>query len=479
MIDLNLAKEQFMAYLQQYNLEDSKIHLKAVHTFQVQKAAAYLCLHEKLCIEDTKLALLIALLHDIGRFEQLRLTGSFQDTILDHAACGVKILFEDGWIARFLPGDRQYDPLIRTAIACHALYSLPDGLTGRQLMHCRLLRDADKLDNFRVKETEDLQTLFDIPQEQIGMTPVSSHIMEAIRCRRCILSEERRTPMDIWVSWLAFTFDLNFPSSFRYLKNTDYIRRNFRRLSYPNPETAAAMEQILRILLSYVEDRAPQGPSCQAVIFDMDGLMFDSEAMIRRAWDKAGTLLGLGERFGDHILHTLGLNHAAREAYFRKACGEDFPMALFEETYRRLVTKEMAESGIPVKPGLYELLDYLQQKGCRTAVATSSSRKYTMEKLARAGVADRFACIICGDMVSCSKPDPEIYLTACQELQTAPGSALVLEDSENGLMAALNAGIPAIMIPDLIPSLPHIEPRLTAVLPDLSAVIDYLKELEA
>src|SRR5699024_1652246 len=156
-----------------------------------------------------------ALLHDIGRFEQLKEFHSFNDALFDHAQFGVKVRFEDGMIRRFVKDDR-YDSVIRKAIAFHSVFSLDQAgpLTEQEALHCRLIRDADKMDNFRVKDTEAIETLFDVPEETVAREPITPVIMDTVRKRQSVYSPDRVTHMDCWVSYLAFIFDLNFPSSF-------------------------------------------------------------------------------------------------------------------------------------------------------------------------------------------------------------------------------------------------------------------------
>ena len=149
---MEYAKKSFREYLSAYDQTDDKIKLKRVHTFCVVDAADYISRHEKLSEEDHQLALLIALLHDIGRFEQLKVFHSYDDSQFDHASFGVKVLFEDNLIQNFIR-TREYDDVIRQAIAWHSSYALPPIEDERTLLHCRLIRDADKLDNFRVKAT--------------------------------------------------------------------------------------------------------------------------------------------------------------------------------------------------------------------------------------------------------------------------------------------------------------------------------------
>ena len=134
-----------------------------------------------------------------------------------------------------------------------------------------------------------------------------------------------------------------------------------------------------------------------------------------------------------------------------------------------------AKYGIEKKPGLDELLDYLDENGIIKAVATSTPQKKAFETLEKTDLLKRFDYIITGDMVSRSKPEPDIFLKACETAGVAPDNSLVLEDSHNGLMAAVNGGMRCILIPDL--ALLSQEDRNVAyqVLPDLSKVIEFVK----
>lgn len=255
MTDLAYAKHQFEQYLSNYNETDEKIKLKKIHTFCVLEAADEICRGEGFGEEDHQLALLIALLHDIGRFEQLKKFHSFDDSIFNHADFGVKVLFEDRLIERFIK-DRSYDEIIRKAIQNHSLFALPQGLSERELLHCRIIRDADKLDNFRVKDTERVETLFDTREEDVAKEPVTPLILDTVRAHRCVRSADRVTHIDCWISYLAFIFDLNFRSSFRFIERNDYMNRNIDRISYQNPDTRRNMEEIRQICNSYIQERA-------------------------------------------------------------------------------------------------------------------------------------------------------------------------------------------------------------------------------
>ena len=187
----------------------------------------------------------------------------------------------------------------------------------------------------------------------------------------------------------------------------------------------------------------------QAVVFDMDRLMFDSERMIQRSWDVVGVKMGFG-KMGKDIYHTLGLNNAERERYFKSAYGEDFPYLEFRENYRAEVVRDTRENGTPVKKGLYELLEVLKEKQMKLAVATSSSYENTVELLKETKVYSYFQEIVTGNMVEHSKPAPDIYQKACEKLNVLPEHALALEDSYNGIRSGYAAGMKVIMIPDLL-----------------------------
>lgn len=187
----------------------------------------------------------------------------------------------------------------------------------------------------------------------------------------------------------------------------------------------------------------------QAVVFDMDGLMFDTERIVQYSWDVAGERLGY-EKLGQNIYHTLGMNRAGRQVYFQKKYGMDFPFDTFRAYNREVFFARVQKEGLPVKPGLYTLLDFLKNLHIPMAVATSSGGDYARDNLEQAGITRCFSAVVTGDMVSHAKPDPEIYLEACRKLQTAPSAAMAFEDSPNGIRSAKAAGMTAVMVPDLI-----------------------------
>lgn len=213
----------------------------------------------------------------------------------------------------------------------------------------------------------------------------------------------------------------------------------------------------------------------QAVVFDMDGLMFDSERMIQRSWDVVGVKMGFG-KMGKDIYHTLGLNNAERERYFKSAYGEDFPYLEFRENYRAEVARDTRENGTPVKKGLYELLEVLKEKQMKLAVATSSSYENTVELLKETKVYSYFQEIVTGNMVEHSKPAPDIYQKACEKLGVLPEHALALEDSYNGIRSGYAAGMKVIMIPDLLTDSSCVDDLLFAKMESLTEVAEAFRK---
>lgn len=188
----------------------------------------------------------------------------------------------------------------------------------------------------------------------------------------------------------------------------------------------------------------------EAVVFDMDGVMFDSERIVQYSFNKAGGEMGYGLLGDENICFTLGMNRAGRKAYFKEKYGQDFPYDAFQERYSEIYKEYVKRNGLPVKPGLYEILEVLEKKGIPTAVATSSSRENALENLRRAGVLKKFRAVITGDMVREAKPDPEIYQKACACLDIEPEKAMALEDAPKGIIAAKRAGMYAVFVPDIL-----------------------------
>ncbi|WP_373212003.1 HD domain-containing protein [Ruminococcus sp. 5_1_39BFAA] len=253
-IDFAGAREAFEEYLNEYDREDEKIKLKIVHTYGVIGCAREITRRMELSQEDRELAAIIALLHDIGRFEQIKLFDSFQPDTMDHAAFGAKLLFEGEkpMIRRFVRED-CFDEIIHTAIAKHSDFKLEGIADKRTLLHAKLIRDADKLDNCRVKLVESVETMLGMDKEAAGKGKISPKVWESCMKKESVLSADRQTGVDYWVSYVAQYYDVNFPETWEIIKEKNYVRRIVERLHYKDPETFQKMEQLTAEMEAYME----------------------------------------------------------------------------------------------------------------------------------------------------------------------------------------------------------------------------------
>lgn len=241
-MEFERAKRKFEEYLSGYDRENDKVRLKIVHTYGVTEYSRQIAERLKLSEEDQELAQLIGLLHDIGRFEQLKRYDSFEPDTMDHAGFGVQILFEKGMIRDFIE-DRQWDTIIRTAIARHSDFRLEGILDERELLHARIIRDADKLDNCRVKLEDTIETILGVSAEEVGRTKISKEVLDQFRRKESILSSIRKTKMDYWLSYLAYFYDINYKVSVEIVCEHDYAERLIRRIPYSDPQTRRQMEE--------------------------------------------------------------------------------------------------------------------------------------------------------------------------------------------------------------------------------------------
>lgn len=184
------------------------------------------------------------------------------------------------------------------------------------------------------------------------------------------------------------------------------------------------------------------------VIFDMDGLMFDTERVFIEAWDYAGEKIGIGKA-GYMVLKTLGMNITASYNVWNEEFGDRYNQEELRKYTKEFLQKYYSENKVPVKKGLYVLLDYLKQNNCKMAVASSSPQWEVEKYLKDANIYDYFSGIVCGDMIQNSKPDPEIYYKASAILEAEPDECFALEDSKNGILSAYRAGCKPVMVPDL------------------------------
>jgi HAD superfamily hydrolase (TIGR01509 family) len=216
--------------------------------------------------------------------------------------------------------------------------------------------------------------------------------------------------------------------------------------------------------------------SIQAVLFDLDGLMVDSEPISMSAWQAvlARRGMALDQATFDTTLG-LSMNETARVFAGRFDLREDLVALVAEKTAEQI---EQVDGKVSAMPGLLPLIDALDEYGLKQAVASSGMRRYVMAVLAAIGLASRFAAIVTGDDVAKAKPAPDIFLRAAERLDVAPARCLVLEDAPAGVAAAKAAGMRCVAVPNDFTRRLDLS-AAAVVLPSLSAVRDSLTQLIA
>jgi HAD superfamily hydrolase (TIGR01509 family) len=207
-----------------------------------------------------------------------------------------------------------------------------------------------------------------------------------------------------------------------------------------------------------------------AVIFDMDGLMLDTERPALDAW------ITVSKRFGyavpqEVVFRTVGVNEPAVQAMYMAEYGEGFPYQAILAAVKQLLAEEEAQNGIPHRPGLLTLLDYLSGLSIPLAVATSSAQEWARRKLKSAGIIDRFTAFAFGDEVIAGKPAPDIFLLAAQRLDVEPAWCIGFEDSSAGLESLHRAGIRSVFVKDLFEPPPDIAKTIWRRFTDLAEAV--------
>ena len=192
-----------------------------------------------------------------------------------------------------------------------------------------------------------------------------------------------------------------------------------------------------------------------AAIFDMDGLMLDTERPVIPLWARAGKTLGYNIT-PEMVIRTLGIDADGTRSLFFEEFGPAFPYDRIRKELSALMHEEF-EKNIAHKPGLVFLLDHLASIGIHMAVATSTRRERAVWKLRKAGILERFSVLACGDEISRGKPAPDIFLLAAERLGKSPSECVGFEDSPAGLKGLHAAGIRSVFVKDLVEPPPEIQ----------------------
>lgn len=245
-MDKTRALAAFDAYTSAYDRGNPRIALKVDHTLRVMHLCERIALAEGFAPHDVELAWLVGLLHDIGRFEQVKRYDTFSDAkSVSHAELGAELLFEEGadgsrLTRRFVESDED-DGLIRLAVAHHSDLRLPEGLTERERALCDVLRDADKVDILKVNCVCPIEDIYGISEALIRGSQLSPACVDMFYQHRCIPRGIRNHPADVMLGHICFAWELVFDESLRILKEQGHLAQMLSR-RWDLPETQAAFD---------------------------------------------------------------------------------------------------------------------------------------------------------------------------------------------------------------------------------------------
>ena len=272
-IDRKKIMDEFAGYTKDYDISDEKIKLKVEHTYRVAGLCDRIARSLGLAVEDIDLAWAIGMLHDIGRFDQVRQYGTFSDAdSVDHAHYASELLFDKGMIVDYFgsvnPGIYNYIEnentcsaglseslgIIKKAVYNHSAYKIEEGLCERKVLFCNIIRDADKLDIFKVVNDTPLEDIYIVDKEEITKAEVTNAVMQALREKHAVLRSLKKTPADYIAAYIALVFELVFPESFYIAKEQGYLDK-LLDFKTDNQVTKQQFKEIRKITEEYIKEK--------------------------------------------------------------------------------------------------------------------------------------------------------------------------------------------------------------------------------
>lgn len=253
MIDINKAKQFLDNYISKYDLEDEQIRLKKEHIYRVSNLSETLAFRLNLEKEDVILAELIGLLHDIGRFEQIRRYHTFIDKdSVNHGELGCEILFKDGLIRDFLD-DNKYDEIIKESILNHNRPSINSNTSGKSLLHSKIIRDADKTDILYLSSLE--ENLGVVFGKKIFDEKISDKVYNDFISNSKINYKNLQTGADVVLCHLAYVFDYNFPELLFYINEEGYIDKLYDMINFNDKKSNSMFNDCYTKTKKYIKER--------------------------------------------------------------------------------------------------------------------------------------------------------------------------------------------------------------------------------
>lgn len=242
-IDRQRALSAFGEYTNKYDVTDEKVKLKIDHTYRVCALCERIARESGFDADEIDIAWLTGLLHDVGRFEQLKRYGTFVDAqSIDHAEFGADILFKEGKIRDYAK-DASEDELLEKAVRCHSAYRVPENYTQRERRFADLLRDADKIDILKVNIIVPVEEIYNVSTYDLKHCMVSDEVMQAFDEQHAVLRSLKKTPVDNIVGHISLVYELVYPVSCKIVYGQGYLDK----LMDFESEIPAANEQFAKI----------------------------------------------------------------------------------------------------------------------------------------------------------------------------------------------------------------------------------------
>ena len=285
MININKAKEKFIEYVKDYEIDNPRILLKREHSFRVSEICRMIAEENN---ENPDLAELIGMLHDIGRFEQLKIYDTFDDSIsIDHANFGVEVLKKDDFIKEFVD-DEEYIQTVYIAIENHNKLYIDDRVVGLNLEQSRIVRDADKIDILNILSFETFDTLY--KEENIVDEEISDKVYNGLLNYEYMPNNVRVTNLDKYLFSLSYVFDIHYAISFKILKEHNYINRILDRLTGSSINNEK-IEEIRKSINKYVDNKIEESEKHKNIVLDFNVINEEFEKLLEKYSDLNAKIL--------------------------------------------------------------------------------------------------------------------------------------------------------------------------------------------
>lgn len=255
MIDIENAKKVFLEYVKDYDITNGRIKLKMEHILHVAENSKMIAQYLKLDEEKIKLAELIGIFHDIGRFEQARVYDTFsdKDSGVDHAAYSLKVLYDDGLISKFI-NTNEYDEIIKVSVYNHNKAKIAENVEGEALLFSKIIRDADKLDIYRVINEDAMIDIFwykDFNGQEIH-EEIFKHFIE----NKFINYKEIQNNADQILAFYNYIYDFNFPYCLKIIKDNKYLENFYNRVveTFNSESVAKKTKQVLEMCNKFIQE---------------------------------------------------------------------------------------------------------------------------------------------------------------------------------------------------------------------------------